>query len=292
MNKTVLNYDGIGSTLIILHLIAFSGLFIITKPKILTIIFQFILWYFATIALMAGYHRLWSHRTYEASSVLQGFYAFFGVVASQHSALWWAKAHRAHHRNEEQPGDPYNIKKGFYNAHIGWLIHGNDKKEKEEINKTDITDLEKNRILKIQHDYFTLLWIMVNILIILIPFVFWKEGIINSFFINSIRIIFGLHNTYFVNSATHYYGSDRPYNKKIGACENLWVSIYGLGEGWHNYHHTYPKDYRASEPHKFNPTAWFINFTKYLGLSKNHYIKGNREVPTSQRFNTDYYIKT
>lgn len=291
MNSVILNYDGMSSTLITLHLIAFIGLFFIKKPKTYTFLYQFVLWYFATIALMGGYHRLWSHRTYEASNILQIFYAFFGVVASQHSALWWAKAHRTHHRNEEKPGDPYNISKGFYNAHIGWLIHGNDKKEKEEIEKTDIEDLENNKILIIQHNYFTLFWLLVNIIIILIPCLIWKETLINSFFINVIRIIFGLHNTYFVNSATHSC-SYKPFNKNLGACENLFVSIYGLGEGWHSYHHAYPKDYRASEPNKFNPTTWFIDFTKFLGLSKNHYIKGDNNIPNNERFNTDYYIKT
>ena len=133
--------------------------------------------------------------------------------------LWWAKAHRTHHRNEEQSGDPYNIKKGFYNAHIGWLLHGNDEKEKQEIEKTDISDLEKNKILQIQHEYFTALWFMVNILLILFPFLLWNENIINSFFLNSIRIIFGLHNVYFVNSLAHY-GTIKPFNKDLYASES------------------------------------------------------------------------
>ena len=94
--------------------------------------------------------------------------------------------------------------------------------------------------------------------------------------------------TYSVNSFAHYIG-DKPYNSKLKACENLLVSIITFGEGWHNYHHSYPKDYRASEKNKFNPTTWFINLTKYFGLSSNHYIKDIKNIPNSERFNLDYY---
>lgn len=39
------------------------------------------------------------------------------------------------------------------------------------------------------------------------------------------------------------------------------------GEGFHNYHHTFPFDYSASELGlKFNPTTWFIDFMFWLGL--------------------------
>ena len=46
-----------------------------------------------------------------------------------------------------------------------------------------------------------------------------------------------------------------------------------MGEGWHNYHHSYPKDYRASPPDKYNPTTYFIDLTEALGLSYGHHYK-------------------
>jgi stearoyl-CoA desaturase (delta-9 desaturase) len=52
----------------------------------------------------------------------------------------------------------------------------------------------------------------------------------------------------------------RPYNKDILPTENLFVSLITMGEGWHNWHHEYPKDWRCSKNEwwMFNPTTTFI----------------------------------
>lgn len=49
--------------------------------------------------------------------------------------------------------------------------------------------------------------------------------------------------------------------------ENITVAIMTLGEGWHNYHHTFPWDYRASELgfFRFNLTTAFIDFFAKMG---------------------------
>lgn len=39
------------------------------------------------------------------------------------------------------------------------------------------------------------------------------------------------------------------------------MSFFGLGEGWHNYHHTFPWDYRAAEYGQYyNVTTTIIDF--------------------------------
>lgn len=45
----------------------------------------------------------------------------------------------------------------------------------------------------------------------------------------------------------------------INPSENLMVSILALGEGWHNYHHTFPWDYKTSELGKYS-----VNFSTCL----------------------------
>ncbi len=272
-----------------LHVIAVLGFFLIKKIKNYTIIYQIIIAIFSQIAITGGYHRLWSHRSYESTLILDIFYSLFGTISTQGSAIWWAKTHRTHHRNEEKPGDPYNIRKGFYNAHIGWLLHGNDKKEQYEINKTNVDDLIKNKILLFQHNYYKYIWIVLLILLIIIPIIYWKETFVNSFFSSIIRLVLVLHFTWFVNSLAHY--CDENENTKLHTCQSGLVSFLTHGEGWHQYHHAYPKDYRASHSYAYNPTTWFINITKFLGLSKNHLIKGTKNIPNSERFNTNYYKK-
>jgi stearoyl-CoA desaturase (Delta-9 desaturase) len=85
-----------------------------------------------------------------------------------------------------------------------------------------------------------------------------------SFFYNMMvagfaRYIISLHATFCVNSLCHMFGS-RPFNKDILPTENLLVSIITMGEGWHNWHHEYPKDWRASKNEwwMFNPCTSFI----------------------------------
>lgn len=39
-----------------------------------------------------------------------------------------------------------------------------------------------------------------------------------------------------------------------------------LGEGWHNYHHSFPWDYKASEFGKLNVTTFWIDLFAKLGL--------------------------
>lgn len=49
--------------------------------------------------------------------------------------------------------------------------------------------------------------------------------------------------------------------------ENPGVTLATLGEGFHNYHHVYPWDYRAAElgNHTFNVTKMFIDFFAWVG---------------------------
>ena len=288
VDESIFNYDGIPFKIVALHIIVISSIFLIKDIKIYTVIYQFILYYLSNISATAAYHRLWSHNSYEASTPLQIFYLIFATMASQSSALWWAKAHRTHHRLEEQPGDPYNIKKGFYNAHIGWLVYGNDEKEKEEINKTSIEDLKKNKLLVFQHNYYIYLWILLFVISFMIPVLFWNESYLNSILSSFIRIFVVLHSTWMVNSWAHSCGTNY-YNNNLGTCESDLVSVVCMGDGWHSYHHRYPKDYRGSEDYKYNPTRSFINFTKLLGLSSNHHIRGEYDIPVKERFNLKYY---
>jgi len=54
----------------------------------------------------------------------------------------------------------------------------------------------------------------------------------------------------------------------IKATENGLVTLCTGGEGWHNYHHTFPQDYRAAELGwwRFNLTTNFIDCMAWLGL--------------------------
>ncbi|KAB0354301.1 hypothetical protein FD755_022839, partial [Muntiacus reevesi] len=102
----------------------------------------------------------------------------------------------------------------------------------------------------------------------LVPWYIWGESLWNSYFLASIlRYTISLNVTWLVNSVAHMYGN-RPYDRHISPRQNPLVTLGAIGEGFHNYHHTFPFDYSASEfGLNFNPTTWFIDFMCWLGLA-------------------------
>lgn len=80
----------------------------------------------------------------------------------------------------------------------------------------------------------------------LVPWYFWSETLRTAFFLNLLRYVTTLHITWSVNSAAHLWGS-RPYDKTISPVENRFVAFIAMGEGWHNYHHVFPWDYKTAE---------------------------------------------
>ena len=77
------------------------------------------------LSITAGYHRLFTHCTYRARWPVRLSVLLFGAGTFQMSALRWASDHRYHHKYTDEDGDPYDphsIRKGFFWAHVGWLL--------------------------------------------------------------------------------------------------------------------------------------------------------------------------
>lgn len=97
----------------------------------------------------------------------------------------------------------------------------------------------------------------------------WGESFWNSFLLQVLRYVLLLNATWAVNSVVHNWGA-RPYNAAHLTTENGWVSLFALGEGWHNWHHAFDYDYAAAElgaSLQFNPTKVFIDVMAFLGLA-------------------------
>ena len=101
-----------------------------------------------------------------------------------------------------------------------------------------------------------------------IPHFLWGETLWNGYFIGfALRYVLTLNATWCVNSVAHMWGN-KPYDKNINPAENRWVSLMAAGEGFHNYHHTFPSDYSTSElGFDFNISTAFIDFFCWLGLA-------------------------
>jgi len=98
------------------------------------------------LSITAGYHRLFSHRSYQAHAIVRAVFLLLGASAWQGSALKWSADHRKHHAKVDSDEDPYSISKGFWYAHMGWLFW------KSSVNQTPrAPDLEKDWMVRLQH---------------------------------------------------------------------------------------------------------------------------------------------
>ncbi|KAL1123029.1 hypothetical protein AAG570_002117 [Ranatra chinensis] len=252
-----------------LHLAAVYGMYLaLTSAKLLTSAWAWLMYVLSGLGITAGAHRLWSHRTYKANFPLRVILAAFNTLAFQNSIYDWARDHRVHHKYSETDADPHDARRGFFFAHIGWLLC---RKKVEVIEKgkgLDLSDLENDPVVAFQKKYYIILMPITCFLIpTIVPVYFWNESWTNAWFVATLcRYTFTLNMTWLVNSAAHIWGN-KPYDKTINPSENISVALGALGEGWHNYHHVFPWDYKAAElgNYKLNFTTAFVDFFARIG---------------------------
>lgn len=254
-----------------LHLASLYGLYLcFGSTRIYTLMFAFLLFRLGGLGITAGAHRLWSHRSYKAKWPLRLFLTFCNTLAFQDAVVDWARDHRVHHKYSETDADPHNANRGFFFSHIGWLLCRKHPDVKEKGKGVDLSDLYSDPILRFQkRHYIVLMPLVCFVLPTVIPWYFWGESLHNAWFVSGLlRYCVNLNITWLVNSAAHFWGH-KSYDKNINPAENNTVSFLTGGEGFHNYHHTFPWDYKTAElgNYVFNDTTGFINLCAKLGLA-------------------------
>jgi len=251
-----------------LHLASLWAVYLMaTRAMWQTNVFTFFLYVFSGYGITAGAHRLWSHRSYKAKLPLRIFLAFWNSVAFQNHIYEWARDHRVHHKYSETEADPHNATRGFFFAHVGWLLVRKHPAVIEKGRQLDLSDLMADPVVRIQKKYY--LWTVLVACFILptvIPVYFWGEQAYIAFYACAIfRYCWTLNMTWLVNSAAHLWGS-HPYDKRISPTECLPTILGAVGEGFHNFHHTFPWDYATGElGWVLNLTTIFINFCALIG---------------------------
>ncbi|KAJ5644578.1 hypothetical protein N7507_010589 [Penicillium longicatenatum] len=214
---------------------------------------------------MAGYHRLWSHHSYNASTPLKFYLAIMGAGAGQGSIKWWARNHRAHHRYTDTDKDPYSVQRGLAYAHIGWVLK---KQDSAQTGRTDITDLKGDPIVMWQdRNYLLLLLFATFFLPAAVCGIGWGDWRGGFVYAAILRMLCVQQATFCVNSLAHWLG-DQPYEDHNSPRDHTLTAILSLGEGWHNFHHEFPSDYRnAINWYQYDPTKWLIWIWCQLGLA-------------------------
>lgn len=251
------------------HLAAVYGAYLfLTSAKWQTDVLALVLYTASGLGITAGAHRQWAHKSYSAKWPLRALLVLFNTLAFQDSVIDWARDHRMHHKYSETDADPHNATRGFFFSHIGWLLCRKHPQIKEKGKGLDMSDLYADPILRFQKKYYMMLMPIVCFIVpTLVPVYLWNETWTNSWFVATMfRYTFILNVTWLVNSAAHKWGN-KPYDKNINPTQNMTVAMFALGEGFHNYHHTFPWDYKTSElgNSRLNFTTQFINFFARIG---------------------------
>ncbi len=233
---------------------------IVTLPSIVLAIGYFVV---SSTGITAGYHRFFSHKSYEANTLVQLFHLIAGAAAFQGSARQWSAQHRAHHADVDGPDDPYNINLGFWFAHIGWVL----RKTNPKYNK--VKDLDKNPLVMWQFRWYYPLAFGTTFVLPLLLGMFWNEALGACFMVGIVRLLIQWHMTFCVNSVAHYWG-DQKYSTKHTARGNWWLAWITWGEMDHNFHHTFASDFRTGTRwYDFDPGKWFVYILKALGWAWN-----------------------
>ncbi len=228
------------------------------------------------LGITVGYHRLFSHKAFDAPAPIRLLLALGGAGAFEGSAIDWSSDHRHHHKHTDQeghPGDPHSIARGFLWAHCGWLIVY---REDKAIYQDNTADLERDPILAWQHKHFVWIGILVGFLLpmaagtLLGPLVGMTalQGLFAGFvFGGCTRVVLVQHSTFLINSVAHMIGR-KPYDGEISARDNGVLALFTFGEGYHNFHHAFQNDYRNGVRWwQWDPSKWTIWTLSKLGLA-------------------------
>merc|ERR1712048_614892 len=235
-----------------------------------TIVMFFVLYICSGLGITAGAHRLWAHKSYQAGFPLRFVLMIFNSIANQGTIFHWARDHRLHHKYSDTPADPHDANRGFWFSHVGWLLTKKNSAVIKCGRDINISDLYADHVVMFQKKadpFWNLFWCFgfPGFLALL-----WGDTIWNGFLVGGVfRYCCMLNATWAVNSVVHAFGN-RPYNASHATTENGWVSLFALGEGWHNWHHSFSWDYATSELgalQQFNPTKVFIDVMAFFGLA-------------------------
>ena len=248
------------TVLVLLHLGAVAALFM---PSWRAVGVAFALYWVCTgWGISLGYHRLHTHRSYKVPLWLEYFFAVCGALTLEGGPLFWVATHRIHHQKSDQPGDPHSPRDGAWWAHIGWILVGESKHNNTRLNAKYAPDLARHRFYIWLNNYHWVPLVVVGLALLALgglPMMLW--GV-------CVRVVFGLHATWLVNSATHMWGG-RRFATRDDSRNNWWVALITFGEGWHNNHHAHPTSARHGLAwYEFDSSWLTLKLMRALGIAK------------------------
>ncbi|MEO0511545.1 MAG: acyl-CoA desaturase [Planctomycetota bacterium] len=243
-------------------------------------------YFITTIGITVGYHRMITHKSFDAGPLVRLMFAVFGSLSLEGPCVQWAAIHRRHHRHSDHEEDPHSphaygggfwgVVRGFWHAHTGWML----RKEKYHDFERWSPDLLKDRVLMRVNNLF---WLWATLTFLLpaaiggLVTMSWAGFGLGLLWGGLVRVFLVHHVTWCVNSICHIWGT-APYKSHDESRNNAVVGVLAFGEGWHNNHHAFPASARHGLKWWQLDIAWItIRTLEKLGLV------WNVRVPTPER---------
>jgi stearoyl-CoA desaturase (delta-9 desaturase) len=227
------------------------------------------------LGITVGFHRYFTHRSFETSRPVKTLLAVLGSMTSQGPVCQWVSDHRKHHAHSDVEGDPHSphvgsgagvmgAVRGFWHSHVGWLFSTKGLVVRTKYGR----DLLEDAIVRnVDRLYF--LWVMLGFVL---PFTVgylldgMRGGVEATIWGGLVRIAVFQHITWSVNSICHMFGR-RDFDVRDESRNNWLLALPSLGEAWHNNHHAFP----SSAVHglgrfQFDLSALVIRALEKVGL--------------------------
>jgi len=238
----------------------------------------FLHWIAGGVGVCLCYHRLLTHDSFKTYRPIKLFLSWLGGFAGEGSAIDWVANHRKHHAYSDREGDPHSPNDGGFWSHAGWLAYAIRGQEAKDNAQRWAPDLANDAGVRFVANLFLPTHFIVGGVLFALGYAFGDTTLGISWLVWGlfVRLVFVLHSTWFVNSASHMWGY-RNYETTDDSRNNWWVALVTYGEGWHNNHHAYPR--MAKHGHKWweiDVTFMTIRLMQFLGLAwdvvdyKNH----------------------
>jgi stearoyl-CoA desaturase (Delta-9 desaturase) len=223
-----------------------------------------LLYLISGLGITVGYHRLMAHRSFDCPTWVKTALLIAGASALQNSAIKWAADHLRHHAHCDSEKDPYNAQLGFWHSHCGWLLTPDAHADPKYASRVAL-----DPVAIWQHRYYAALVLSGLAATFVIGFLHnGVMGGIGCFLLAGVGRTFAvLNSTFCINSICHLWGH-QPHGTADSSRDSWWISLITFGEGYHNYHHAYPTDYRNGPRwYDFDPSKWVIDGLYSLGLA-------------------------